>query len=917
MTENFPPQSNRGKDPSSPQPDGGKVPSQGTLYATSGELISTQQQAGKKSDQSRNPKRDQQRLTRGDSKPKAENLESPSPRQLGAGLRAKATAMAVAISVLPVLAVGTTAHYFASQSFEQIAEAKQADTTEQRRLLSILLIGTGTAAMLTAALAAFWANRTIHIAKTTAAAATARKARKELAERMQLLMQLFTDATEQIRSSLNEEDILKVAVREARRAIAADRVLVYSLDEQSQGRIVAESVADPWPRALGATIDDPCFSASYFEKYQNGRVQAVDDIYSANLTPSDLDQLEPFAVKANLVAPILNQGKLIGLLIAHQCDRPRAWQQSEIDLFAYIAKQTGLVLDNAKLLADSALLQKQVEAEAQRIHFFTDANEQIRSSLNEEDILKTTVREIRLAIAADRVLVYSLDEQSQGKIVAESVTPGWPRALGATIDDPCISARYFEEYQNGRVQAVEDIYSANLTPCQLDQLKPFAVKANLVAPILNQGKLMGLLIAHQCDRPRAWQQSEIDLFAHIAKQAGLVLDNAKLLTDSARLQKQVEFFTNATEYICASLNEEDILQTAVQEVRQAIAADRVLVYSLEEQSQGRIVAESVASRWPRALGATIDDPCISDKYFEKYQNGRVQAVDDIYQANLTPCHLDQLEPFAVKANLVAPILNQGKLLGLLIAHQCDRPRAWQQLEIRWFGFLARQVGLVIYNARLSRQLAQVSQAVLQIPTVADSARRIAAKVEEVEPQILKTSQIVTVGEKTVNLAVDSLATIEATVAESTVKVKHLIESCQKNSQVVSLIKELGVYMKQQAINTTIKAGQAENVAQEEFVSIAETVRFSTEQLSTAIAEIESLTEEIETEAKDLAATMTVSTEQVVKGTKSIEETRQELNQIATLNYRIITLISQIAQAATDQVSNSISVSQSIEKTVNS
>ena len=382
------------------------------------------------------------------------------------------------------------------------------------------------------------------------------------------------------------------------------------------------------------------------------------------------------------------------------------------------------------------------------------------------------------------------------------------------------------------------------------------------------------------------------------------------------LAERTQFLANATEQIRASLNPKDIIEATVQEARQGIAADRVLFYSLDEQSQGKVIAESVAFVWPRALGATIDDPCFSAHYLEKYQNGRVQAIEDIHQANLTPCHLGQLEPFAVKANLVAPILNQGKLLGLLIAHQCDRPRAWQQLEIRWFALLARQVGLAIDNVRLSRQLAQVSQAVLQIPAVADSARSIAAKVQEVEPQILKTSQIATAGEQTVNSVVDSLTAIEAIVAESTVKVKHLIQSCQKNSQVVSLIKELGVYMKQQAINTTIKAGQAGDVTQEQVVSIAETVRFSTEQLATAIAEIESLTGEIETEAKDLVATMTVGTEQVVSGTESLEETRQELNQIATLNYRIIMLISRIAQAATDQVSTSTSVSQSIEKTVN-
>ena len=180
--------------------------------------------------------------------------------------------------------------------------------------------------------------------------------------------------------------------------------------------------------------------------------------------------------------------------------------------------------------------------------------------------------------------------------------------------------------------------------------------------------------------------------------------------------------------------------------------------------------------------------------------------------------------------------------------------------------------------------------------------------------MLKTTQIVKAEEETVNSAVDSLAAVQGTMAEARAKVKHLIEYCQKNSQVVSLIKELGVQVTQQAIGRTIKAGQAGDgdLTQEHLVFLAETVRSSMEQLATAIAEIESFTGEIETKAKELVATMEVGTRQAVSGTELIEETRQKLNQIAIANYRIITVISRIAQAATDQVSTSTCASQSLE-----
>jgi len=51
----------------------------------------------------------------------------------------------------------------------------------------------------------------------------------------------------------------------------------------------------------------------------------------------------------------------------------------------------------------------------------------------------------------------------------------------------------------------------------------------LVAPILKDNQLLGLLIAHHCSEPRAWQQSEIDLFAQLAIQIGIALEQANLL----------------------------------------------------------------------------------------------------------------------------------------------------------------------------------------------------------------------------------------------------------------------------------------------------------------------------------------------------------------------------------------------------
>ena len=519
--------------------------------------------------------------------------EHPRPQQTGSRLRAKVTAIAIAVGMLPVLAVGCATYYFGAKAItEQAAQSRQAGTMglaeaeliqqRQLELLAALLAGTGATALASGALAAFCANRLMRSAMVTATATTVQEAGQPRSVRTKL----FTDVVYQIRASLNQADILKAAVEETRKAIGADRVLVYSLDENSQETVIAESVAKGLPKALHVIIKDPCFGASYTEKYQNGRVHALDDIYKANLGTCYLNQLETFAVKANLVAPLLNEEKLIGLLIAHQCSEPRVWQQSEIDLFTQIATQVGFALDNAKLLAESASLKKQVDIETEWKELFADATRHIHESLSEEDVLKAAVEEARKVLASDRVLIYSVDRKSQGVVIAESVAPGWPRALGVTIEDPCFEARYIQKYENGRVRALNNIYEAGITQCYMDQLETLAVKANLVAPVLHEGKLLGLLVAHQCSGPRVWQQVEIRWFTQIATQVGFALDNTKLL-------RRVQMSQDAEAVTHELRQEKAALQQQISElVRDSEAA--FFAFSTEASRQAEAVTAAIA-----------------------------------------------------------------------------------------------------------------------------------------------------------------------------------------------------------------------------------------------------------------------------------------------------------------------------------
>jgi len=165
-----------------------------------------------------------------------------------------------------------------------------------------------------------------------------------------------------------------------------------------------------------------------------------------------------------------------------------------------------------------------------------------------------------------------------------------------------------------------------------------------------------------------------------------------------------------------SLNIDTILDTTVAEVRQFLQADRVIIYRFEPDWSGVIVVESVALNEPSLLGQVIQDHCFAENYVQSYRHGRILATTDIYQAGLTPCHLDILAELHIRANLVVPILRGEDLWGLLGVHQCSSPRLWQQLEIDLLQQLATQVGIAIQQAQLYEQLKAANQELQRLAT---------------------------------------------------------------------------------------------------------------------------------------------------------------------------------------------------------
>lgn len=170
----------------------------------------------------------------------------------------------------------------------------------------------------------------------------------------------------------------------------------------------------------------------------------------------------------------------------------------------------------------------------------------IRESLDIQQILDTTAAEIRQMLDADRVGIFRFQPYSNSRIgafVAESVVTGYASAIATPVEDNCFGEEYADKYEQGRIQAVSNIYEAGLSQCHIDVLAQFQVQANLIVPLRIKGHLWGLFCVHQCRETREWKTQEVEFIRHLSSHLDIALQQSELLENTLQQSKRLRTLT--------------------------------------------------------------------------------------------------------------------------------------------------------------------------------------------------------------------------------------------------------------------------------------------------------------------------------------------------------------------------------------
>ncbi len=295
---------------------------------------------------------------------------------------------------------------------------------------------------------------------------------------------VINQIAQQIRQSLNLDEVLNTTVTEVRKFLDCDRVLIYRIEQDGTGSTITETVLPPYPAILGQTFPEEVFPSEYHQAYIQGKSRTITNIEQDDVEDCLADFVKQFGVQAKLVVPIIQATRnmslseasrdaspyLWGLLIAHQCSATRQWQPLEVELMKQLATQVAIAIQQSELYSQLQQLNIHLENRVQRrTQELAQTNQALKEEIVErqrtEQALRHTNHTLQSLIAASPRAIFTLDLEEKVKIwnpAAERMF-GWQEEEVLGQPNPVINATEVNQYQ-----AIKQKILQGITPPSLE-----------------------------------------------------------------------------------------------------------------------------------------------------------------------------------------------------------------------------------------------------------------------------------------------------------------------------------------------------------------------------------------------------------------------------------------------------------------
>jgi PAS domain S-box-containing protein len=387
--------------------------------------------------------------------------------------------------------------------------------------------------------------------------ASSREALEDALERERL----SSEIGRRVRSELDLDAVLNVAVTEVGMALDLTRAFIR-LDDSSESAPVRAEWDAPGVETIGNAAGRlPVSNLAARER----RTVVIEDILVApeldDTTLGGRETLVELGTRAVIATPVLVFDRMIGIFALHRAE-PSAWSPHDISVAEAVAREIGLAVNTAQLLQQN---ERRLEEQAALLK----AGQVLTSDLRFSSVIQRLVGEVVQLLRADAADCWVFDE-TRTLLRCEAVLGVPERNVGREIVP---HGTFQQVLSTGRPVLKRDFGRAE-SPTPTEDYRVFAEVMD--APITWLGEVRGVLGVCAKEHGR-FDEKDLELLDTFARLASLALHNAESFGERERQAQVQRGFYRIAEVLGSTLSLGETLDALAQAACDALGGSSALV----------------------------------------------------------------------------------------------------------------------------------------------------------------------------------------------------------------------------------------------------------------------------------------------------------------------------------------------------
>jgi|GEM_PF-1669730 len=417
------------------------------------------------------------------------------------------------------------------------------------------------------------AQRLLETLASQAAAAIVNASLLEAARAHAGQMETLVQTGRALSSTLDAQQLLPLILSSALQAIpSAQKGSVLLLDES--GELLAVGVAQGYEDTISLKVGLPKGKGYAWQVIESGAAMLVEDISQIPSKDFFRDIPEAWALQSSIAAPLVANGRAIGVLCLDNATRRAAFSHDDLQLLEAFAASAAISLENARLF-------EQTRRRAEELTVLMGISVVLRSANSQDEIVASILSQIQQLFNLQNVAYVEPDEKNGDYVIAHGLG-AWTEMVGSHIPA-----------QNSLTMQVHN--SATYYYCPDTRVNVVMARPELLAPVHN---LLGMPLIVQSQviaslwlgvgreqHMRDFSQDDIRLLHSIADIAANAINRISLYQKTAQNARHMA----AISALARSLGE----NTSLKEMYRQLA---LAVYDLLPDIAGVIISRFDARR---------------------------------------------------------------------------------------------------------------------------------------------------------------------------------------------------------------------------------------------------------------------------------------------------------------------------------